>query len=863
MRSSVPCKNSEGIRSEGILHPFRIHTSSLVKTYIKELKGHAMGPVKQSSKANSKESPDARMVNNGSYSRSANTRTPRTRSSSRNLLTKTPKGCVGSTRKTRTTRSPRSISKYSADDDSEDHLRVSSPSTIALGSHQRSATRSRGLPAKSIINCTNQACDAFKSRQYNLAMRLFQDAHNLLHDYRHKCADTRRNNSKSNSNSKSKVDSFVRPRHRQDQPPNSSDVDFVPTNSYIYQRLDFDEGMCTYSEPMKININGGCCSDADQMILDSLIWYNKGHMYARCNTWDMAIRCFQYATDASEREGEVESEGTSEGMSIQYDRVHIAALQSTAQIQYREGKYEEAISSYKRAIKYAKTTYGEVHDSIGAAFNSLSVLYYHLMASTCSSIDSVGKSKEYLKYAKEYSERSLVIRIETLGPNHQDVATTYNNIGRLHVMQGHFKSALECYEKALRIRADTLTKNSLDYAATAFNAGQSYHHTSIHELSKALKYYKEFLSVAVKRFTKNHRDVAVVLSGIAEIHQERGEMEEALRLYEESLEAGRNALGDDHPEVAMILNRLGNFHFVMENYDAAYEVYAKGFKIEKGHHDDANGIVSLCNLGEIHRQRKQWSAAVKVFKAVLKIQKKKFGKDAQNAEIATTLNVIGLTYDKKGDTDTALKYLQEALLMRRVDLGDKHIDVAPTLTTIGIIFSRINNLVIAMDLLNEALSIRLTTLGRDHRDVAFTMYNIALINQKQGSLNEAISCLSEVLRIEKKVLGNEHKDVAITLFKLGETFKRHNDLDRALFYYKDALELERKVVQENDPLTVAKTLTEIGNIYLSRGQTALMMEAFNEAARIYQSSSLSPQDVAVSTRLYAIDLVCPRGAPAA
>jgi tetratricopeptide (TPR) repeat protein len=753
-------------------------------------------------------------------------------SSSIKLLRKTQKSCF---QNTGNASSPRSVSQLNGDRDriSKDE----NSSTITLGSPRSS----RGFPVKSITKYTNQACEAFESRQYNLAMRLFQDAHNLLHDYR---------NRRANRDGSKVVSSAVQTRQRNIESPYVSDVDFLPTNSYIYQRLDFDEGMCTYSEPMKIFDDRSCTTN--EITMNALIWYNKGHMYCRCNMWDTAICCFQSALDEKAHD---------ESEDIQSGQIHVAALQSLAQIQYRLGKFKESIALYKRAISYAKTIYGEVHESIGAALNSLSVLCYHLMTSGGKNVDNAKKSDEYLKYAKKYSKRSLEIRIQTLGFNHKDVGTTYNNIGRLHVMQGQFKEALECYEKALSIRAKTLTKRSLDYAATAFNAGQSYHH--IHELSKALKYYREFLSVAVKRFTKNHRDVAVVLSGIAEIHQERGEMEEALKLYEESLEAGRNALGEDHPEVAMILNRLGNFHFVMENFDAAYDVYEQGLKIEKGHHDDANGIVSLCNLGEIHRQRKEWSAAVKVFRAVLKIQRKKFGNHVQNSEIATTLNVIGLTYDKKGDTHTALRYLQEALLMRRISLGERHIDVAPTLTTIGIILYRSNKFTIAMDLLNEALGIRLSVLGRDHRDIAFTMYNIALIHQKQGSLAEAIKCLLEVLRIEEKVFGSEHKDVAITLFKLGETFKRQNDLERALYYYEKALKVERKLMEDNDLLTVARTLTEIGNIHLSRGQRVEMMNAFNEAARIYQCCSMSPRDVAVATNLYAIDLVCPRGAPAA
>jgi len=179
-------------------------------------------------------------------------------------------------------------------------------------------------------------------------------------------------------------------------------------------------------------------------------------------------------------------------------------------------------------------------------------------------------------------------------------------------------------------------------------------------------------------------------------------------------------LGDDHPEIAMILNRLGNFHFTSQNYDAAFDAYSRGLVIERKVGDDANCIVSLCNLGEIHRQRKEWDAAIRTFKDAMKIQKKYSGDKNQFAKLANTLHVIGIIYDKKGDIDSALRYLQEALIMKRNVLSENDIDLTPTLTSIGIIFFRENRLSLALDLLQESLHIRRSKLGANNRDVAFT-----------------------------------------------------------------------------------------------------------------------------------------------
>ena len=68
---------------------------------------------------------------------------------------------------------------------------------------------------------------------------------------------------------------------------------------------------------------------------------------------------------------------------------------------------------------------------------------------------------------------------------------------------------------------------------------------------------------------------------------------------------------------------------------------------------------------------------------------------------------------------------------------------------------------------------------------------------------------------------------------------------------------------EEDPITIARTLTEIGNIHLSKGETSLMMETFVEAGRIYQSSSLGPDNVIVEGHQYPFEVVFPKTASAA
>jgi tetratricopeptide (TPR) repeat protein len=133
----------------------------------------------------------------------------------------------------------------------------------------------------------------------------------------------------------------------------------------------------------------------------------------------------------------------------------------------------------------------------------------------------------------------------------------------------------------------------------------------------------------------------------------------------------------------------------------------------------------------------------------------------------------------------------------------------------------------------------------------------------QGSFEEATECYKETLRVEKLVLGESHQDVSMTMYKLGEAYKALGALDNALDSFTEALRIERNTIGKEDPPSVARTLNEIGNIHLARDDVIPMMDAFNEAARIFRGAGLSPHSVVVSGQLYAFDVSCPSAAPAA
>ncbi len=59
--------------------------------------------------------------------------------------------------------------------------------------------------------------------------------------------------------------------------------------------------------------------------------------------------------------------------------------------------------------------------------------------------------KEYAK-ALNYYQKSLIIKQQSLPPNHPDLANIYNNIASVHCELGDYPKALEFYQNSLEIK---------------------------------------------------------------------------------------------------------------------------------------------------------------------------------------------------------------------------------------------------------------------------------------------------------------------------------------------------------------------------------------------------------------------------
>ena len=105
------------------------------------------------------------------------------------------------------------------------------------------------------------------------------------------------------------------------------------------------------------------------------------------------------------------------------------------------GKYKEAEQVYLRLVSLRERTLGKEHPDTATSYNNIGQVYY--------------SQGEYPK-ALEYHFKALDICEKVLGKEHPSTAASYNNIAGVHFSQGNYTKAIEYYQKALAIFAKVL-----------------------------------------------------------------------------------------------------------------------------------------------------------------------------------------------------------------------------------------------------------------------------------------------------------------------------------------------------------------------------------------------------------------------
>lgn len=199
-----------------------------------------------------------------------------------------------------------------------------------------------------------------------------------------------------------------------------------------------------------------------------------------------------------------------------------------------EGKLEEALDAARKALKLAEDLGEDGLADVAASLNILGEVYYEM---------------QDLKMAQALFQRSLALRVRTLGRYHPEVAECIQNIEKcLNPMPLDMKTREQCRALsalALRIRVKAYGRNHPLVALSLMELARAY--LAQYDHAKSLVCARNAVDIYEKKLGESHELTLATRKNISVIQDDLDELEEMIRLEEE------DPLAPD--DVAGLLNR--------------------------------------------------------------------------------------------------------------------------------------------------------------------------------------------------------------------------------------------------------------------------------------------------------------------
>ncbi|XP_066292173.1 uncharacterized protein [Branchiostoma lanceolatum] len=261
------------------------------------------------------------------------------------------------------------------------------------------------------------------------------------------------------------------------------------------------------------------------------------------------------------------------------------------------------------------------------------------------------------------------------------------NLGVLFSSLGQIVKAHSCHKKTIKMCNMIFGMNVAHHiTASCFRelARIMYRHS---DCNTALWYADLSLKMTQNIYSDTcHPDVIKSLNVLFEILWEQDRNEQATLIAEESLELALKTSGLNKTNLAQVYTNLGKVSSDTGSHFKAIWCHEEALGIDREHYHNkpsANIAVSLEGLGIAYWKAGDYAMAFQKVQEALHMQEDLFGKDTPRPNTAESLSILGCIKKDMGDRTEAVWYLEKSLSMMKEVFGgrvtDRMVDTIQTL----------------------------------------------------------------------------------------------------------------------------------------------------------------------------------------
>lgn len=280
------------------------------------------------------------------------------------------------------------------------------------------------------------------------------------------------------------------------------------------------------------------------------------------------------------------------------------------------------------------------------------------------------KAKADYEQALQWCEQCLTICRKRFKEEHEEVATSLNNLAFLYCSQGRYQEAEPLYLQALQIRKKILGKEHLDLAISLNNLALFYRSQGLYEQAEPL--CLQALQMRKRLLREEHPCIASSLDNLALIYRSQGRYKKAKPLYLQALQMRKRLLGESHPDVATSLNNLALLYCSQERYKRAEYLFLQALQMKKKllGEEHLNIVAGLNNLALLYCSQERYPEAEPLFLQALQMVKKLLGES--HPDVATSLNNLAFLYRSQKRYQEAEPLYNQSLSIAEKILGVNH-----------------------------------------------------------------------------------------------------------------------------------------------------------------------------------------------
>jgi CHAT domain-containing protein/lipopolysaccharide biosynthesis regulator YciM len=358
-------------------------------------------------------------------------------------------------------------------------------------------------------------------------------------------------------------------------------------------------------------------------------------------------------------------------------------------------------------------------------------------------IGAVSARRGDYKGALEHLNAALATAQEKLGPNHSEVARSYQEIGKVYVSTGQSAEALELLGKALTLRRAAGSEPAEEVAEILLR--MAFARTSQGEDDQALALLDEAEVLQRKARVRVQPRLADILIGKGSALWGQGKYDSAITAFEQAIAMLEAEGGAHRASLAAAYLNLANAYWSKSDYDEALTFYGKALPLQTAALGEAHPDVGTAhmNLAILHLMKGDNDAGIASAEKALRILVPALGE--RNALVVQTYNAMGSAYTRKGDSDRALAVLEKAraLQLSLSEKGDRN--SAVIYSSLGDAYRAKGDFARAVRHYRQALAVDLSIYGERHPDVAEDFANLGELYLEKGDENEALRFFAKAI----------------------------------------------------------------------------------------------------------------------